>query len=111
MFHFSKLTSVLLPFPLKLLSSRLSLATFPSFPTLSSLFLPSSWLVPCDVPCFQVHQPGPPPSPPVSESSDTPCFQAHQPTPPPSPLASESLSVMCHVSRLTNPPLPLPPLQ
>src|SRR5258708_37942097 len=34
--HFSKLTNVLLPFPLNLLSSRLLLATFPSFPTCSS---------------------------------------------------------------------------
>src|SRR5258707_306752 len=41
-----------------------------------------------------------------------PCFKAHQPTPPSSfPPASESLFVTCHASKLTNPLLPLPPLQ
>src|SRR5260221_716507 len=39
-------------------------------------------------------------------------FEAHQPTPPSSfPPASESSFVMCHASKLTNPLLPLPPLQ
>src|SRR5260370_16679233 len=41
-----------------------------------------------------------------------PHFKAHQPTPPSSsPPASESSLVMCHASKLTNPFLPLPPLQ
>src|SRR5713226_7024500 len=41
-----------------------------------------------------------------------PCFEAHQPTPPSSfPPVSESSFVMCHASKLTNPFLPLPPLQ
>src|SRR5258707_3105817 len=41
-----------------------------------------------------------------------PRFEAHQPTPPSSfPPASESSFVMCHASKLTNPFLPLPPLQ
>src|SRR5258707_11051452 len=39
-------------------------------------------------------------------------FEAHQPTPPSSfPPASESSFVTCHASKLTNPFLPLPPLQ
>src|SRR5258708_14079325 len=39
-------------------------------------------------------------------------FKAHQPAPPSSsPPASESLFAMCHASKLTNPLLPLPPLQ
>src|SRR5258707_4320419 len=43
---------------------------------------------------------------------DVPRFQAHQPAPPTSsPPGSESSFVMCHVSKLTNPLLPLPPLQ
>src|SRR5258708_1572823 len=41
-----------------------------------------------------------------------PCFKAHQPAPPSSsPPESESSFVMCHASKLTNPLLPLPPLQ
>src|SRR5258708_7430306 len=41
-----------------------------------------------------------------------PRFEAHQPTPPSSfPPAGESSFVLCHVSKLTNPFLPLPPLQ
>src|SRR5258708_12411601 len=41
-----------------------------------------------------------------------PCFKAHQPAPPSSsPPASESLFAMCHALKLTNPLLPLPPLQ
>src|SRR5713226_8726612 len=41
-----------------------------------------------------------------------PCFQAHEWTPPSSsPPGSESSFAMCHVSELTNPLLPLSPLQ
>src|SRR5260221_681295 len=41
-----------------------------------------------------------------------PRFEAYQPTPPSSfPPASESSFVTCHASKLTNPFLPLPPLQ
>src|SRR5258707_861743 len=41
-----------------------------------------------------------------------PRFEAHQPTPPSSfPPASGSSFVTCHSSKLTNPFLPLPPLQ
>src|SRR5229473_2639325 len=41
-----------------------------------------------------------------------PCFQAHKWTPPSSsPPVGESLFAMCHVSELTNPLLPLSPLQ
>src|SRR5216684_2095024 len=40
------------------------------------------------------------------------CFQAHRPTPTSSsPPASKSSFVTCHVSKLTNPLLPLPPIQ
>src|SRR5258708_40246921 len=39
-------------------------------------------------------------------------LKPNQPTPPSSsPPASESLLVTCHASKLTNPFLPLPPLQ
>src|SRR5713226_7499618 len=41
-----------------------------------------------------------------------PRFQAHQPAPPSSsPPGCESSFVTCHISKLTNPLLPLPPLQ
>src|SRR5216684_3304324 len=41
-----------------------------------------------------------------------PHFKAHQPAPPSSsPPASESSLVTCHALKLTNPFLPLPPLQ
>src|SRR5260370_35656253 len=67
------------------------------------------------MPCFQAHQPTPPSSsPPASESPfcNVPCFQAHQPIPPSSsPPGSESSFAMSHVSALTNPLLPLSPLQ
>src|SRR5258708_38747765 len=50
--------------------------------------------------------------PPASEPSDVPCFQAHEWTPPSSsPPVGESLFATCHVSELSNPLLPLPPLQ
>ena len=72
-------------------SPCLQRATFLSSPTHFSHFLPSrKWVLICDVPCFEAHQPAfPSSSPPVSESS----------------------FVTCHVSKLTNPLLPLPPLQ
>src|SRR5260370_20800978 len=65
--------------------------SFPSSPSRSSLFLPSrkSVLV-CDMPRFRAHQ-----SAPLSSS----------------PAGSESSFVTCHVSKLTNPLLPLSPLQ
>src|SRR5216684_187983 len=90
--HVSKLTNLLLPLPpLQLVSPRLCRATFQSSPTRSSLFLPSNW---CVLVCI------------------VPRFKAHQPTPPSSsPPASESSLVTCHASKLTNPLLPLPPLQ
>src|SRR5712692_5518404 len=41
-----------------------------------------------------------------------PRFEAHQPAPPSSsPPVGECSFVTCHVSKLTNPLLPLPPLQ
>src|SRR5258707_383413 len=41
-----------------------------------------------------------------------PCFQAHEWTPPSSsPPVGESSFAMCHISELSNPLLPLPPLQ
>src|SRR5258708_13608537 len=50
--------------------------------------------------------------PPASEPSDEPCFQAHEWTPPSSsPPVGESSFATCHVSELSNPLLPLPPLQ
>src|SRR5258708_27676998 len=50
--------------------------------------------------------------PPASEPSDEPCFQAHEWTPPSSsPPVGESSFATCHVSKLSNPLLPLPPLQ
>src|SRR5260221_26807 len=57
-----------------------------SSPTRSSLFLPSiEFVLSCELPCFEAHQPAPPSSsPPVGESS----------------------LVTCHVLKLTN---PLPP--
>src|SRR5258708_5815276 len=62
-----------------------------SSPTCSSLFLPSSWRV---LMCLMPH------------------FEAHQPAPPSStPRASESSFAICHALKLTNPLLPLPPLQ
>src|SRR5229473_3556620 len=90
--HVSKLTNQILPLSrLQRVSPRLLRASFTRSPNRSSQFLPSSVLVlVCDVPRFQAHQPAPPSSsPPVSESS----------------------LVTCHVSKLTNPFLPLPPLQ
>src|SRR5713226_8770010 len=64
---------------------------FPNSTTHPFLFLPSRMSVfICDMPCFQAHQPAPPSS---------------------SPPGCESSFVMCHVSKLTNPLLPLPPLQ
>src|SRR5216684_1380278 len=92
MCHASKLTNPLLPLPpLQLVSPCLCRAAFQSSPTCSSLFLPSSKCVlACDVPCFEAHQPAPPSS---------------------SPPVGESLFVSCHISKLTNPLLPLPPLQ
>src|SRR5258708_7310438 len=90
--HVSKLTNLLLPLPpLQDGSHHLCLATFRSSPTYSSLLLPARmWVLICDVPRFQSHQPAPP-------SSSSP--------------GCESLFVTCHVSKLTNPLLPLPPLQ
>src|SRR5229473_1167317 len=77
--------------PLQLVSPRLRCATLRSSLTRSSLFLPSNWCVLiCVVPRFKAHQPAPPSS---------------------SPPASESSFAMCHTSKLTNPLLPLPPLQ
>src|SRR5258707_15804827 len=67
------------------------------------------------MPHFQAHKHPPPSSSlSVSESSfsDALHFQAHQPAPlSSSPPESEPSFVMCHVSKLTNPLLPLPPLQ
>src|SRR5258707_14001756 len=67
------------------------------------------------MPCFQALQCAPPSSShPASESPfcNMPHFQAHQPIPPSSsPPESESSFPTCHVSELTNPLLPLPPLQ
>src|SRR5258707_18935 len=67
------------------------------------------------MPRFQAHERPPPSSSlPVGESlfSDALHFQAHQPAPlSSSPPESEPSFVMCHVSKLTNPLLPLPPLQ
>src|SRR5258707_861742 len=75
---------------LQLVSPHLCHAAFRSSPTHSSLFLPSSeWVLVCDVPFFEAHQPFPPSSsPPVGESS----------------------FVSCRVSKLTNLLLPLPRL-
>src|SRR5258707_707953 len=90
--HASKLTNPLLPLPpLQRVIPRLCRSLFPSSQTNSSLFLPSSeWVLVCVVPCFKAPQPAPPSSsPPVGESS----------------------FVSCRVSKLTNPLLPLPPLQ
>src|SRR5229473_2253992 len=88
----SNRTNPLLPLPpLQLVSPHLCCAMLRSSPTRSSLFLPSSWCVlVCIVPHFKAHQPAPPSS---------------------SPPASESSLVTCHASKLTNPLLPLPPLQ
>src|SRR5229473_3201995 len=90
--HVSKLTNLLLPLPpLQQMSPHLQCATFRSSLTHSSLFLPSTWCVLIFV---------------------VPHFKAYQPAPPSSsPPASESLLVTCHASKLTNPFLPLPPLQ
>src|SRR5258708_8382169 len=71
--------------------SRLCRASFLNSPARSPVFLPSTTRLPvCDVPLFQAHQPAPPSS---------------------SPPLRESSFVTCHVSKLTNPLLPLPPLQ
>src|SRR5258707_1273992 len=88
----SQPTNPLLPLPpLQRVNPPLCPATFPSSPTRSSLFLPSKkGDLGCDLPLFQTHQPAPP-------SSST--------------ATSESSFVTCHVSKLTNPLLPLPPLQ
>ncbi len=70
---------------------HLQCAVFPNSPAQSSLFLPSSeWVLICDVLHFQAYQPAPPSS---------------------SPLASKFLFATCHTSKLTNPLLPLSPLQ
>jgi len=75
----------------KLMVMSIGHAMFWSSPTCSSLFLPSSWWVLiCDVPHFRAHQLAPP------------SF---------SPPDGESLFVTCHILKLTNPLLPLPPLQ
>src|SRR5258708_561575 len=76
---------------LQLVSPHLWPAPVRSSPTHSSLFLPSSeWVLVCDLPSFEAHQPAPPSSsPPVAESS----------------------FVICQASKLTNSLLPLPPLQ
>src|SRR5258707_14375219 len=67
------------------------------------------------MPCFRALQCTPPSfSHPASESPfcNVPRFQAHQPiSPSSSPPESESSFPTCHVSELTNPLLPLPPLQ
>ncbi len=90
MCHRSKLPNMLLPLPpLQLVSPCLWHVTFPSSSTCSSLFLPSSrWVLICDVPRFQTHEPAPPSSPPVGEPS----------------------FVTCYISKLMNLLLPLPPL-
>src|SRR5229473_2513779 len=66
------------------------------------------------MPRFQAHEHPPPSSLSVSESSfsDALHFQAHQPAPlSSSPPESEPSFVTCHISKLTNPFLPLSPLQ
>src|SRR5260370_13222313 len=82
MCHVSRLTNLLLPLPPLQLVSLLRCATFPSSPICSSLFLPSSQSVFCNMPCFQAHQPAPP-------SFSLP--------------AIETSFVICHISKLTNP--------
>ena len=88
--YVSKLTNLLLCLPpLQQVSHCLWHATFPSSLTCSSLFLPSSsWVLICDMPCFQAHQPAPPSS---------------------SPPGCKSSFVTCHISKLTNPLLSLLP--
>src|SRR5216684_1131944 len=87
-----------------------------SSPTRSSLFLPSNWCVLiCVVPRFKAHQPAPPSSsPPASESSLVTCHASKLTNPflplPPLQLVSPCF-VSCHISKLTNLLLPLPPLQ
>src|SRR5258708_2981555 len=98
--HALKLTNPLLPLPpLQLVSPRLCRAPFQISPTRSSLFLPTRpflllpsrrLLLPSGFPLF----PYPPPVPPSSF-----------------PPVGESSFVTCHASKLTNPLLPLPPLQ
>src|SRR5260370_1334440 len=67
------------------------------------------------MPHFQPHKCPPPSSSlPLGQSlfTDALHFQAHQPAPPSSsPPASKSSFVTCRISKLTNPLLPLPPLQ
>src|SRR5258708_7312873 len=92
MCHVSYLSHPLLPPPPHQSAlPRLSPAIFPCSPSPSTLSLPSST-------CFLF--------------SALPRFQAHQLAPPSSsPPVSESLFMTSHVSELTNPLLPLPPLQ
>src|SRR5260221_210178 len=92
MCHASKLTNLLLPLPpLQLVSPHLCRAAFQSSPTHSSLFLSSSQ-------SFLL--------------SDVPYFKAPLATPPSSSRpAGEPFFTLFHASKLTNPLLPLPPLQ
>src|SRR5260370_455010 len=87
-----KLTNPLLPLPpIQFVSPPFSRAIFQSSPTIIPLLPPSTLLL---------------------LASLFPCFKAHQPVPPSSsPPVGESSFVSCHVSKLTNPLLPLPPLQ
>src|SRR5258708_3084844 len=92
MCHASKLTNLLLPLPpLQLLCPRFRHPPFQSSPPCSSRFAPPRYLL-----LF----------------STLPSFEAPQPVPPSSsPPIGESSFVSCRISKLTNPLLPLPPLQ
>src|SRR5258708_2979724 len=92
MCHASKLTNPLLPLPpLHLITPLFSLPNFQTSPTRSSLLLhPSLYAFISLVPSFKAHHPFTPSSPP--------------------PICDSSFLVS-HPSKLTNPFLPLPPLQ
>src|SRR5258708_38664260 len=79
----------------------------------SSLFLPSSWWVLCDMPHFQAHESAPPSLPSVGELLFVTCYISELPVPPcSSPLVGESnvklptqtatLHALCHPQGCTH---------